>query len=161
MDIWLVPIDEAFRRTLESPVDLTEWVGRTIDFPLFARVLGVRTDSENGVRVRNKRYWETMETGDPVLVYQLGRDRYVAFGRVGQKAETRYFLETYWDDEAAVSIFTVDDYDDSLDLPPETVNDVLGYAEDFRPHGLSKVSSDRPISELLFFLDVNREQIEQ
>jgi hypothetical protein len=161
MDIWLVPVDETFRETLESPVDLTEWVGRTVDFPLFARVLGVRTDSKDGVRERNKQYWESMETGDPILVYRTDRDRYVAFGRVGQKAETRHFLDTYWNDEAAVSIFTVDDYDDSLDLAPETVNDVLGYTEDFRPRGLSKVSSDRPISELLFFLDVSREHIEQ
>jgi hypothetical protein len=160
MDIWLVPVDETFRETLESPVDLTEWVGRTIDFPLFARVLGVRTDSEDGVRKRNKQYWESMETGDPLLVYRTDRDRYVAFGRVGQKAETKYFQDTYWEDEAAVSIFTVNDYDDSLDLAPETVNDVLGYAEDFRPHGLSTVSPDRPISELLFFLDVSREHIE-
>lgn len=161
MDLWLVPIDETLRQTLEAPVDLTRWVGRTIDFPLFARVLGIRTGSGNGVRKRTQRYWEKMETGDPILVYQTNRDRYIAFGRVGQKAQTRHFLETYWDDEAAVSVFTVDDYDDSLDLAPEAVNDVLGYAEDFRPHGLSKVSSDRPTSELLFFLDVNREQIEQ
>lgn len=160
MDIWLVPVDESFWETLESPVDLTKWVGRTIDFPLFARVLGVRTDSEEGVRERNRRYWEIMEKGDPVLVYRTDQDRYVAFGRVGHRAQTRYFLETYWGDEAAVSIFTVDAYDDSLDLAPETVNDVLGYADDFRPHGLSKVSSDRPINELLFFLDVNRESIE-
>lgn len=161
MGIWLVPINETFRQTLESPVDLTRWVGRTIDFPLFARVLGVRTGSRNGARKRTKQYWESMETGDPVLAYWTNRDRYTAFGRVGLKAETRHFLETYWDDEAAVSVFTIDDYDDSLDLDPEAVNDVLGYAEDFRPHGLSKVSSDRPISELLFFLDVNREQVEQ
>ncbi len=156
MVMWIVPVDAMLWHTLESPVNLTEWDGRTIEFPFFARVLGIRTGSEENVWKRNRQYWETMDSEDPLLIYRTDLERYIGFGRVGQKAETTYFGKTYWGDESAASIFTVDDYDDSLDLSPETVNDVLGYEEGFRPHGLSKVSPDRPISELLFFLDVSR-----
>lgn len=156
MVMWIVPVDATFWRTLESPVNLTEWDGRTLDFPFFARVLGIRTDSAEGVRKRNRRYWQSMESDDPVLIYRTDLERYVGFGRIGKKTETSYFGETYWNDEAAVSVFTVEDYDDSLDLAPQRVNEVVDYEEGFRPHGLSKVSPERPISELLFFLDVSR-----
>lgn len=156
--MWIVPVEPPFIETLETQIDLTEWEGRTVDFPFFARVLGVRTQSIDGNRTRNKRYWESMESGDPLLVYRSDTQQYVGFGRVGAKAETTYFDKAYWDDAGALNVFTVDDYDSSLALVPEQVNSVLGYEEAFRPHGLSKVSADRPISDLLFFLDVNRNQ---
>lgn len=154
--MWIVPVGPPFLETLESEVDLTEWGGRTLDFPLFARVLGVRTETVDGDRTRNRTYWESMASGDPLLVYRSDTEQYVGFGRVGAKAETTYFDKAYWDDEGALSVFTVTEYDNTLDLEPEQVNTVLGYEETFRPCGLSKVSSDRPISDLLFFLDVNR-----
>lgn len=154
--MWIVPVTPPFIETLESEIDLTEWGGRTLDFPFFARVLGVRTETVDSDRTRNRQYWESMASGDPLLVYRSDTERYVGFGVIGAKAETTYFDQAYWDDEGALSVFTVTDYDDSLDLEPEQVNAVLDYEETFRPRGLSKVSSDRPISDLLFFLDVNR-----
>ncbi|UPM41678.1 hypothetical protein [Halocatena salina] len=154
--MWIVPVKPPFTETLESKVDLTEWSGRTLDFPFFARVLGVRTETVDSNRTRNKQYWESMESGDPLVVYRSDTERYAGFGTIGAKAQTTYFDKAYWDDAGAISVFTVTDYDDSLDLEPEQVNSVLGYEEEFRPCGLSKVSDDRPIDDLLFFLDVNR-----
>lgn len=156
--MWIVPVEPPFIETLETRLDLTEWEGRTVDFPFFARVLGVRTESVDADRTRNRQYWGSMESGDPLLVYRSDTEQYVGFGRVGAKAETTYFDKAYWDDVGALNVFTVDDYDSSLALSPEQVNTVLGYEETFRPNGLSKVSADRPISDLLFFLDVNRDR---
>lgn len=154
--MWIVPVGPPFMETLESEIDLTEWEDRTLDFPFFARVLGVRTEAVDSDRTRNKQYWESMASGDPLLVYRSDAERYVGFGRVGTKTQTTYFDKAYWDDEGALSVFTVTDYDDSFALEPEQVNAVLDYEETFRPYGLSKVSADRPVSDLLFFLDVNR-----
>ncbi|RRJ32364.1 hypothetical protein EIK79_05075 [Halocatena pleomorpha] len=157
--MWIVPVKPPFIKTLESKVDLTEWSERSLDFPLFARVLGVRTETVDSDRTRNKQYWKSMESGDPLLVYRSDTERYVGFGAIGAKAQTTYFDKAYWDDAGALSVFTVTDYDDSLDLEPEQVNSVLEYEESFRPCGLSKVSDDRPINDLLFFLDVNRNRV--
>lgn len=154
--MWIVPVRPPFLETLESEIDLTGWEDRTLDFPFFARVLGVRTEAVDSDRTRNRQYWESMEAGDPLLMYRSDTERYVGFGRVGAKAETTYFDKAYWNDEGALSVFTVTEYDDSVDLEPEQVNAVLDYEETFRPRGLSKVSPDRPTDDLLFFLDVNR-----
>jgi hypothetical protein len=75
--------------------------------------------------------------------------RYTAIDRVGPMDHTEYIRDTYWDGGPALDVFVVEDYDDSIDIDPEAVNDLLGYEESFRPQGLWRVSDDRPTAEVV------------
>lgn len=150
MNLWLVPADEpSYQATLAGPVDLTDWDDRPDSFPERARVWGVRTDPEQGMWERNRRNLERMDRGDPLLVYRNSASRYTATGRVGPMDHAEYIRDTYWDGGPALDVFVVEDYDDSIDIDPEAVNDLLGYEESFRPQGLWRVSDDRPTAEVV------------
>jgi len=132
MNLWLVPVDEpSFQSTLAEPIDLSDWDGRPASFPEHARVWGVRTDSEQGSWERNRRNLERMEYGDPLLIYRNSMSRYTATGRIGPMAHTEYVRDEYWDGGPALDIYVVEEYDDSIDVVPETVNRLLGYEESF------------------------------
>jgi len=56
MSLGLVPVDEAsFQRTLDEPIDLSDWDDRPASFPDRARVWGVRADPDQGFWERNRR----------------------------------------------------------------------------------------------------------
>jgi hypothetical protein len=150
MNLWLVPANErAFQRTLAEPVDLSGWQDRPDSFPKRARVWGVRTDPDQGSWERNRRNLERMERGDPLLVYRNGVSRYVAAGRVGPMAHTEYVRDEYWDGGPALDVYAVEEWDDSIDVAPEEVNELLGYKVPFRPQGFWRVSDDRPVERVV------------
>lgn len=149
MSLFLVPVDEpSYRRTLAEPIDLSDWEDRPPDVPASARVWGVRTDPEQGSWERNRRNWEIMEPGDPLVFYRNRHGRYDAAGRVDSKIETEYIRDRYWGGGPAVTVYTVEDYDESVRLSREQVNETLCYKADFHPQGLLRVSDDRPTARL-------------
>lgn len=155
MNLWLVPVDErSFQRTLAQPVDLSGWEDRPDDFPETARVWGVRTDRKQGDWKRNRRNLEKMEAGDPLLVYRNSVSRYTATGRVGPMARTEYVRNEFWDGGPALDVYAVEDYDDSIDVEPAVVNDLLGYEENFWPQGLWRVADDRPTERAIQEFDI-------
>ncbi|MFC7080238.1 hypothetical protein [Halorussus caseinilyticus] len=151
--LFLVPVDEpSFRRTLESPIDLTpvpESDRPDGGIPDRARVWGVRTDREQGDWERNRRNWNRMESGDALLFYRNSESRYTASGRVGRMFETEYVRDEHWEGGPATSVFTVKGYNESPDLDTTEVNSILGYKEGFYPQGLWRVTDDRPTDRLL------------
>jgi len=155
MNLWLVPVDErSFQRTLAEPIDLSEWDDRPDDFPEEARVWGVRTDREQGSWERNRRNLERMERGDPLLIYRNETSRYTATGRVGPMAHTEYIRDEFWGGGPALDVYVVDEYDDSIDIEPETVNELLGYEESFWPQGFWRVADDRPTDQVVRRFDI-------
>ncbi|TKX66196.1 MULTISPECIES: hypothetical protein [Halorubrum] len=149
MNLWLVPVDEpSFQQTLAEPIDLSAWDSRPASFPEHARVWGVRTDPEQGSWERNRRNLELMERDDPLVIYRNSKSRYTATGRVGPMAHTEYVRDQYWDGGPALDIYAIENYDDSIDVDPETINRVLGYKDSFRPQGFWRVSDDRPIERV-------------
>lgn len=155
MNLWLVPVDEcSFQRTLAEPVDLSGWEGRPDDFTKRARVWGVRTDPEQGSWERNRRNLGKMEPGDPLLIYRNSESRYTATGRVGPMAHTEYVRDEFWNGGPALDVFLVEDYNDSVDIDRETVNEILGYKESFWPQGLWGVSEDRPTDQVVRQFDI-------
>lgn len=155
MNLWLVPVDEqSYQRTLAEPVDLSGWAGRPDPFPEQARVWGVRTDPEQGTWERNRRNLDRMAPGDPLLVYRNSLSRYTATGRVGPMAHTEHIRDEFWGGGPALDVYVVDEFDDSIDVEPETVNDLLGYEESFWPQGLWGVSDDRPVERVVRRFDI-------
>lgn len=147
--LWLVPVDEtSFKQTLDEPVDLSDAPNKPADFPDEARVWGVRTDPEQGSWERNKRNFERMESGDPLLIYRNSQSRYTATGRVGPFWHSPYVRDEYWNGGPAIDIYTVEAYRE-IDVEPRTVNRLLGYEENFWPQGLWRVADDRPVNRLL------------
>lgn len=90
-----------------------------------------------------------MERGDPLVFYRNKYSRYDAVGRVDTKFETEYIRHHLWNGGSAISIYTVEDYDDSVSLDRSVVNRFIGYQDDFWPQGLWKVADDRPVERLL------------
>jgi len=155
MSLWLVPVDEpSYQATLDEPVDLSDWPGRPDSFPEHARVWGIRTDPEQGSWERNRRNLERMERGDPLLIYRNSMSRYTATGRVGPRAHTEYIRDEYWNGGPALDVYVIEDYDNSMDADPETVNRVLGYEESFWPQGFWRVSDDRPTDRVVSKFDI-------
>ncbi|ELZ42019.1 hypothetical protein C463_11436 [Halorubrum californiense DSM 19288] len=89
-----------------------------------------------------------MERDDPLVIYRNSKSRYTATGRVGPMAHTEYVRDQYWDGGPALDIYAIENYDDSIDVDPETINRVLGYKDSFRPQGFWRVSDDRPIERV-------------
>lgn len=155
MNLWLVPVDEpSFQATLAEPADLSDWEGRSDSFPERARIWGVRTDPEQGSWERNQRNLDRMERGDPLLIYRNSESRYTATGRVGPIAHTEYIRENYWNGGPALDIYVVEDYNDSVDVEPETVNELLDYELSFWPQGFWRVSDDRPTQTIVREFDI-------
>lgn len=150
MTIYLVPMDEpSYRATLAKPVDLSSWKDRPEDFPITARVWGVRTDPKQGSWERNQRTWEQMEPGEPLLFYLNGTGEFVARGQIGEMYETEYIRDEFWQGGPAVSIYTVEDYDNSVSIKLDDVKSILGYDDGFILRGTHRVSDDRPVDQLL------------
>ncbi len=79
--LWLIPVDErSFQRTLNQKIDVSDRDEKPNRFPDQARVWGVRTDQEQGDWERNRRNFDRMETGDPLLVYRNKTSQYHAKG---------------------------------------------------------------------------------
>ncbi len=95
-----------------------------------------------------------MERADSLLIYRNSMSRYTATGRVGLMAHTEYVRDEYWDGGPALNIYFVEDYDDSLNVAPETINRVRDYEESFWPQGLWRVSDDRPTAQVVRKLDI-------
>lgn len=148
--LFLVPVDErSYQTTLAEPLDLSGWAGRPDAVPERSRIWGVRTDPEQGSWTRNRRNWKIMEAGDTLVFYRNHHSRYDAVGRVGTMFETGYIRYEYWNGGPATSVYTVEDYDDSIELEREEVNRILSYEQDFVPNGLWKVADDRPAERLI------------
>lgn len=155
MNLWLVPVDErSFQRTLAETIDLSDWEERPDSFPEEAHVWGVRTDPEQGSWERNRRNLERMERDDPLLVYRNSVSRYTATGRVGPIAHTEYVRDKFWDGGPALDVYVVEDYDDSVKIEPETVNELLGYERSFWPQGLWRVAENRPTERVVRQFDI-------
>jgi len=155
MNLWLVPVDEpSFQTTLAEPANLSDWEGRPDPFPERARIWGVRTDPEQGSWERNRRNLERLERGDPLLIYRNSESRYTATGRVGPMAHTEFVRNEYWNGGPALDVYVVEDYDDSIDVEPETVNELLGYKRSFWPQGFWRVSDDRPTAQVVREFDI-------
>ena len=147
--LWLVPADErSYQRTLAEPVDLSDVADKPDEFPDRARVWGVRTDPEQGTWKRNRRNLDRMDRGDPLLIYRNGTGRYVATGQIGPFWETDYIRDEFWDGGPARHVYPIDGYEE-VDIRRETINDLLGYEEQFWPQGLWRVADDRPTDRVL------------
>lgn len=154
MNLWLVPVDEeSFQRTLAEPVDLSEWEDRPEQFPVRARVWGVRTDSEQGSWERNRRNLDKMESGDSLLIYRNSESQYTATGRVGPMAHTQYVRDEFWGGGPALDVFAVHEYE-PVEIERKVVNNLLGYEESFWPQGLWRVSDDRPAERVIRRFDL-------
>jgi hypothetical protein len=155
MSLWLVPVDkQSFQRTLADPIDLSGWEERPDGFPERARVWGVRTDPEQGAWERNRRNLEKMERGDPLLVYRNSVSRYTATGRVGPMTHTEFIRDEFWGGGPALDVYVVVEYDDSIDVEPGVMNELLGYEETFWPQGLWRVADDRPTERVVSRFDI-------
>lgn len=155
MNLWLVPVDEpSFQRTLDEPIDLSDWDDRPASFPERARVWGVRTDPEQGSWERNRRNLERMKHDDPLLIYRNSESRYTATGRIGPMAHTEHVRDEYWGGGPALDIYAVEGYDDSIDVESETINRLLGYEESFWPQGFWRVSDDHPTEQVVRKFDI-------
>ena len=95
-----------------------------------------------------------MKRDDPLLIYRNSMSRYTANGRIGPMAHTEYVRDEYWDGGPALDIYVVEEYDDSIDVVPETVNRLLGYEESFWPQGFWRVSDDRPMDRVVRKFDI-------
>ena len=154
--LWLVPVDEnSYQQTLAQPIDLTSWDDRPADFPEQARIWGVRTDPAQGEWNGNERHLEKMKTDDTLLFYRNKESRYDAAGRIGQFDYTDYIRDEYWNGGPALDIYTVKNYDNSVEMEPEQVNQLLGYKENYWPQGLSPVASDRPTDRVIRRLNLD------
>lgn len=152
---WLVPVDEqSFQKTLTQPIDLSDWDDRPSDFPARTRVWGVRTDPKQGEWSMNKSHLEDMKTGDPLLFYRNSKSRYDAAGTIGQFAHTTYVRDSYWNGGPAIDIYTIENYDDFINMTTKEVNQLLRYKEGYYPQGLSPVASDWPTDQLLEQLSI-------
>lgn len=150
MALYLVPMDEpSYRATLAEPLDLNGWEDRPADFPVTARVWGVRTDPAQGSWERNRRTWKRMESDEPLLFYLNGTGEFVAYGRIGVMCETDYIRDKYWNGGPAISVYTVQDYDDSVSMSLAEAKSILGYDDGFVLRGTHRVSEDRPVDRLL------------
>jgi len=155
MNLWLVPADEpSYQATLTEPIDLSDWQRRPDSFPTTARVWGVRTDPQQGDWERNHRNLERMAQGDPLLIYRNSASRYTATGRVGPMTHTEYIRDEYWDGGPALDVFAVEYFNDSINIDPATVNELLGYKQSFWPQGLWRVSDDRPTERVVKRFDI-------
>lgn len=150
MTLWLVPVDEpSYQATLAEPIDLSEWDDRPDTFPSTARVWGVRTDPQQGSWERNRRNLDRMEPGDPLLIYRNSQSQYTAAGRVGPMTHTEYIRDNYWNGGPALDAFVIEQYDETINLDPATVNRLLDYDQSFWPQGLWGVSDDRPMNRVV------------
>ena len=146
--VFLAPVDNAsYRATLESEIDLSDWEDRPSDFPSRARVWGVRTDPEMGDWKRNRSSLDKMSEDDPILFYR--NSEYFARGRVGVMCKTKYIRDNYWDGGPAINVFSVGEYDESINIERTELNSILDYSEHFHPQGLWIVKQERPVDELL------------
>lgn len=149
---WLVPADEpSYQQTLAQPCDLTPAPDKPQAFPDNARIWGVRTDPEHEQAPwdRNRRNLEHITPGDPLLVYRNSKNKYVAAGRVGGPIwHTKWVRDELWNGGPALDIFYIDEWT-PVSRDPETVNQILGYKENFVPQGLWRIADDRPTDQLL------------
>jgi hypothetical protein len=90
-----------------------------------------------------------MEPRDPLLIYRNAKSQYTAAGRVGPMAHTEYIRDNYWNGGPALDVFVIEQYDETIDLDPATVNRLLEYEESFWPQGLWGVSDDRPTDRVV------------
>lgn len=150
MALYLVPMDEpSYRATVAEPLDLSDWENRPDDFPATARVWGVRTDPAQDSWERNQQTWERMESGEPLLFYLNGTGEFVAHGRIGVMCETDYIRDEYWNGGPAITVYTVEDYDDSVSVSLDEAKSILSYDDGFVLRGTHRVSEDRPVDRLL------------
>jgi hypothetical protein len=90
-----------------------------------------------------------MEEGEPLLFYQNGEGRFFASGRIGQMCKTEYIRDEFWNGGPAISIYEVQNWDDSVDISASRVKSLLGYDEKFILRGTHRVSEDRPTNRVL------------
>ena len=90
-----------------------------------------------------------MEPSDPLLFYRNLMSRYTVVGCVGPVARTEYVCNEFWDGGLALDVYVVKGCDDSIDVEPGTVNEMLGYEESFWLQGLWRVADDHPVDKLL------------
>lgn len=95
-----------------------------------------------------------MEEGDPLLIYRNSMSRYTATGRIGPMAHTEFIRDKFWGGEPALDVYVVEDYDDSIEMEPETVNKLLDYEDSFWPQGLWRVADDRPTKHVVRRFDI-------
>lgn len=94
-----------------------------------------------------------MEPGEPLLFYLNGTGEFVSRGQVGEMHETEYIRDEFWQGGPAVSIYTVEDYDNSVSIRLDDVKSILGYDDGFILRGTHRVSDDRPVDQLLRRVD--------
>ena len=97
---------------------------------------------------------EKMAPGDPLLIYRNSQSRYTATGRVGSMVHTEYIRDEYWGGAPALDVYVVEEYDDSVDVEPAVVNELLDYEGSFYPQGLWRVADDRPADRAVQGFDI-------
>lgn len=143
-DLYLDTVDEDFTTSVTTPVDLSEWVSRPPDVPEVARVWGASTGTQN------RKLFEEMEPGDYILFYRIGEGEYVGTGKIQAKCEAEWMAEEYWEESNSDRklLYVISDFDRSVS-PVKEVNELLGYADIYHPHGLQRVTDDRVSPSLL------------
>jgi hypothetical protein len=94
---------------------------------------------------QNRRFFEQMESGDPILFYNQGE--FFAAGRMGTAFESPQVGEDVWGNRDSRFIYTVDDIQD-ISVPLEKIADLLGYDDDWIPRRFVR-ASENALSSLL------------
>jgi hypothetical protein len=148
-DLFLDTVDDDYRATVASPVDLSECPDRPVEVPSSARVWGATVGKQN------KQTFKQMSDGDYVLFYRVGEGEYVGAGQIHTTCTTDWVANHYWGENNAERqlVYFLSGFSEAT-VPVKEVNEVLGYKNIYHPHGLQRVSDDRVSSEVLSLLDL-------
>lgn len=92
----------------------------------------------------NKRTWEKMEVGDPILIYRKGNFEYYAF--VTFKLHYPDLAKHLWNVDVGGNTWEYMYFIDRLSevsVPRKIFNELLGYQENFQPYGFSTTDSEK------------------
>jgi len=89
----------------------------------------------------NIRFWERMEPGDIVLIYNQGAIRFV--GEISAKVRSKDLARNFWRETPAgetweLMYFIVNE--EKVDVPIDKLNPLLGYKDNFRPQGFLMIN---------------------
>jgi hypothetical protein len=135
--LYLVPVGDdwisEFDRHVTNPVDLASESIDELEDLQEARVWGTTAGP------RNRKYYESLDSGDPLLFYHDGE--FFASGRVGRVFENSEVGDRLWGNPDSRFIYTVEDFAE-ISLPRHELNSILGYDDNYAPQGFLRVSAD-------------------
>jgi hypothetical protein len=92
----------------------------------------------------NKRTWEKMEVGDPLLIYRKGNFEYYAFVtfRLHNPELAKHLWHINTEGETWEYMYFLDKLSE-ISVPRKIFNELLGYEENFQPYGFSTTDNEK------------------